>query len=209
MALAQLQCRNCGAMGKTVPMTDELRTKLGGLGSEFANGMIGEIPLLPRCACYIRLHKEGKLPPAIAALLEDLPDAEAELDVLDDLDVKEHAKNPEGNPEPEVWPPQLDPEDVKRRRATYSTDGLPERREVNICRIKGTGNHNIGTVVVTQEHSLGDVFQLMHEQLQVPLSVKLFRGRDGDPLRIPIPKPQLQMQAMPFFPMGTEFLAFE
>ena len=145
-------------------------------------------PLLPRCACCLRLHR-SKLPSSITALLVDVPDV-PELAAVD-------ANSTPSQPAAEKT---NGPVRDRSQRLIFSVDGLPASRTVPVYRGSRHEGKLLGSVVVNADHKLSDVMRLLHDSLNVLRAAPVYRGSLSDELRVPLPKQQHSRIAMPFFP---------
>ena len=185
---ALYQCRNCRATGST---TNILADAAGPSSLSICGQSLTSAPLLPRCSCFVRLHK-GKLPPAITSLLASVPDVPA-LAAID-------ARAPSV---PEAAAPAASEPLSERdahRRLIFSMDGLPPSRSVSVYRGAQTDDALLGSIAVTSEHKLSDVAELLSKELKVGASAQLYRGTRDEALRVPLHKQQYRRLALPFFP---------
>lgn len=180
MGEASFQCRNCLSIGGTATLGDS--SAIGGQALKAA-------PLLPRCTCYVRLHK-GKLPGTIAATVAALPDVPELVAVGECSNVQ--------------MPPTVVPErnyhDDAPRRPVYSVEGLPASSSIDVYRASRGDGALLGAVTVTKEHTLADVQKLLKKQFSTSANVQMFRGERHEDVRVPLHKAQMQRLAMPFFP---------
>ena len=64
----------------------------------------------------------------------------------------------------------------------------------------------LGSVIVTADHKLSDVLNMLRDELDVASSVAMFRGTLGQRLRVPLHKRQMSRPALPFFPCEANHL---
>ena len=183
---AWFQCRDCRGRGELVPV--ELT---------IAGERLAEAPLLPRCACFLRVHR-GKLPAAVSSLLASVPEMPSNLIGLE-------ARKPSA----------LQAEDGSSAacnmasRLIYSVDRLPPQLTVRVYRSECQETALLGTIPVNPEHKLSDVMQSLKDTLGVALGVQLYRGIDGEKLKVPIHQKQLPRLALPFFPTAAHHLLID
>ena len=180
---ASFQCRNCLAKGSSAVLGD-----VGAAISVGGGEVMTAAPLLPRCACCLRLHR-SKLPSSITSLLADVPDV-PELAAVD----------ANSSPSQPAAQKANGPARDQSQRLIFSVDGLPASRTVPVYRGSRREGALLGSIVVNADHKLSDVMRLLHDSLNVPPAAPLYRGSLGDELRVPLPRQQHQRIAMPFFP---------
>ena len=185
---AVLQCRECRATGGALELN----------GSFAVNGQtLGSMPLLPRCACFIRLHK-GRLPQAVMRTLSSVPDV-AE---LANVTARERGEAAGAHPDDAI-------SENMRRRHIFSVDGLPTTRMLPVYAAGKPSMSQLGSIVLTAEHKLSDVLRLLTDELGVEASARVSRGTAGERLTIPLHKRQHGRPAMHFFPSEHHFVVVE
>ena len=183
MGDAVFQCRNCLSLGGTAVLDGSPTFSIG-------DEALPAAPLLPRCACYTRLHK-GKLPPTIANILSALPN-------VPELCAISNAANT--RPPPAVVP-ERDYETNELHRTIYSVEGLPASREVEVYSKSRSEDSLLGQLTLTNEHKLADVQKLLKKQnWGRGTNVQMYRSEKREEGRVPLHKQQMQRLAMPFFP---------
>ena len=180
------QCRDCRQTGVVAPTT-----------SMAINGRaVSEVPLLPRCACFVRMHK-GKLPAAVTNIMASVPDLPPS---VCDFEAQRPAYAP---------PPSAGAASDLPPRPIFSVDRLPQQRELSVYLGEYAEGSRLGSITVTTEHKLSDVKRLLETELRVSASAQLSRGTDGEKLKVPLHKKQYARPAMPFFPADHHHLLVE
>lgn len=172
-----LQCRDCRGYGDAMPL-------------DHASGVL---PLLPRCACSIRMHR-GKLPAAVTTLLNGAPNLDAHLLWLEQTP---HASNTR----PSSTAASLPDGAALGLRKIYSVDNLPTERELMVYRSSGGDRGFQGKIVITAEHKLSDVVELMREHLDVKGVRNMYRAIAGQDMKVPLHRQQYDRSALTFFPL--------
>ena len=177
------QCRDCRQTGVVAPAG----------GMEINGREVSEVPLLPRCACFVRMHK-GKLPAAVANILANAP--ELPPSVCDFEAQRPAYAPPTTTAATSTLPPRL----------IYSVDRLPPQRKLSVYLSERAEGSLLGSITVTTEHKLSDVMSLLESELDVSSSAQLSRGTDGDKLKVPLHKKQYSRPALHFFPSENHHL---
>ena len=179
MATPALQCRESRSSGDAVALEGGGET----------------VPLLPRSACFIRMHR-GRLPPTVSSVLSGAPDLDAHV-----LWLKENAPSEGAGPAAAAG---ADGIAAAERRSIYSADVLPPQRELQVY--DGTGETFVGKIIITAEHKLSDVVQMVRDDFAIHTINKLYRGIDGHSQRMPLHPQQYDRLAITFFPSESHRL---
>ena len=184
-----LQCRECRAQGEVVPLD----------GLTVRGVPLAGIPTIPNCSCFLR-STNGILPLAVASMLDvELPalvDSALATAACTTPSTKAHdgASSLSTSVEP-------------RRRVTHSAHQLPSR-ELMVYLSECCDEALLGSVVITSEHKLSNVLQMLRDELDVS-PTDIYRGADDERLRVPLHKRQYHRPALPFFPSARHHLLVE
>jgi hypothetical protein len=181
---ASVECSECGAVGGFKELDN--------------------VPCLPRCACFLRTHR-GKIPPAISGLLTyapTLPDAYMRVHRTGAVVEDAFARSPPAVRQSD----SANPVSGLERRTVWSVDKLPPSTEVMVYHTECCEEALLGCVVVTNEHKLSDVMQMVREELDVSGEVTLYRSSATDALKVPLNKLQERKLALPLFPAESYHL---
>jgi hypothetical protein len=181
-----LQCRDCRQNGASQELDEPLC---------ISDACLTSVPLLPRCSCFLRMHR-GKLPANVQSVITHLPEMGAWADHESLV-----GACPPSNADADAFPQS------ESHRLIYSVDGLPAQRDVSVY-FCGASNSNecLGTVVVTAEHKISDLLRTVVATLKVKPSARMYRGVDGEKLKVPLHERQHRLLAMPFFPSDEHHL---
>lgn len=181
----RFQCRECRQVGPVAQLDDNASIDVNGR-------IMSAIPLLPRCACYIRIHR-GKLPAAVENVLSSAPRLPKE-----HLDI-EALRPPYLSSAPAASSIILPP------RLIYSVARLSER-ELHVYSGECTDSAFMGKVTIHAEHKLSDVLQMLAKDYGVSHHAQLSRGTFGEKLKVPLHRKQHARPALPFFPSSEHCL---
>lgn len=98
--------------------------------------------------------------------------------------------------------------DAEGLRPSYTME-KEQSRAVRAYRSNCSEATLLGTLAITSEHKLSDVLQMLKDELGIQTPVTLYRGCGGEQLRVPLPAPQYQRKALPFFPSEAHHLLVE
>ena len=133
------------------------------------------------------------MPSSIAAIIAAAPDVPAFTDIGDSGIVPQAVAESEA------------PATCVDTRLIFSVDGLPASRTVSVRH----GARRDGTVLVTAEHTLGDVAQLICDKFRLSSSAQLYRATLGEDLRVPLHQQQYRRLAMPFLANDNDCLVVD
>ena len=186
-----LQCRECRRTGAVA--------SAAGDGDEevIVNGQpLTSAPLLPGCTCFVRQYK-GKLPAAVVGVLSGVPVLPKSVDGLE-------ARRPAYEP-----PAKKAKAESSVPRTIYAVDRLSAQREVTVYLSECAEGAILGSVTINSEHTLSDVVEMLKDQLNVSINVRLNRGTNGEKLKVPLHKMQYTRPALPFFPTEANHLVID
>ena len=184
--VTRLTCRECGTAGDTV----ELDATVRGVA-------LGTVSRLPACMCFLRANK-GKAPANVTSLLATTPLLNDQLALIEEKPSIEpgESSRQSGSRSPDhvstKWRPP-------RVRQTYDASKMNVSRELMVYQHECSEEALLGTVVLLPEHKLGNVLQMLREELEVD-AASVSRGMTGSALKVPIHKNQYRKSALQFFP---------
>jgi len=187
-----LVCRECRAQGSMIPLE----------GVAVKGQPLLAVPAIPRCACFLR-SSQGKVPATASNMFASLPSLPTLLGAAAPaLSTAASSEAPSRSSAADA-----NAAEVLAQRATHSFNKLPSR-EIMVYLSEYCEEALLGSVIVTPEHKLSDVLDMLRDELDVQPS-EMFRGAEGESLRVPLHKRQYRRQALPFFPSARDHLVVE